>query len=121
MSNNYSIFEGAELVLADRIQKLRLQMLVHSCLYYEMDTNIITDKQWDSWAKELYRLQTENPKISEQVMWYEAFKDWDASTGAFLPLKDPWVINKAKRLLHIRSVPVKKPEVKKPKGQITLF
>jgi hypothetical protein len=31
----------------------------------------------------------------------EAFKDWDASTGAFLPLQDPWVIRKAQQLLNI--------------------
>ncbi len=73
-------------------------MLVHSCLYYEMDQNLISDKKWDEWARELVKLQADNPDISEKVDWYDAFKDWDASTGAFLPLKDPWVIKTAKRL-----------------------
>lgn len=66
-----------------------------------MDYNIISDHQWDAWAKELLKLQTDYPEISKNVIWYEAFKDWDASTGAFLPLKDQWVVNTAKRLISI--------------------
>ena len=31
-----------------------------------------------------------------------AFKDWDGSSGAFLPLKDKWVINKASQLTSNR-------------------
>ena len=77
-------------------------MLVHSCIYYKLDGNIIQDRQWDMWAKELVKLQEENPEISQKVIWYEAFKDWDASTGAFLPLDDEWVIKKAKQLLKFK-------------------
>ena len=98
--NNYDIFQGEQLKIADLIQRRRLQLLVHSCIYYEMDRNIISDKQWDEWARELVKLQKDNSTISEKVMWYDAFKDWDASTGAFLPLKDEWVIKKAKQLIY---------------------
>lgn len=96
MLKTYENFSGDELEIAERIQQRRLQLLVHSCLYYEMDTNIISDMKWDKWARELVSLQAQYPEISEKVIWYEAFKDWDASTGAFLPLKDPWVVQKAK-------------------------
>lgn len=94
----YELFSGEELVIAEKIQQRRLQMLVHSCIYYEMDYNIISDKQWDAWSKELVVLQRDNPEISKQVDWYDAFADWDGSSGAFLPLKDPWVIEKAMKL-----------------------
>ena len=98
--NNYDIFQDEQLKIADLIQRRRLQLLVHSCIYYEMDKNIIDDRQWDIWARELVQLQKDYPDISMNVIWYSAFKDWDASTGAFLPLKDPWVVKTAKFLLN---------------------
>ena len=116
----YDIFTGNDLKVAEKIQQRRLQMLIHSCIYYELDGNIISDQDWDSWAKELLKLQTEYPEISKQVIWYEAFKDWDATSGAFLPLKDPWVIKKAQKLL---KKPVQKQSkiTSKPKKMGMLF
>lgn len=99
MKHNYDIFKGDDLAIADLILRRRQQLLVHSCIYYNMDRNLISDRQWDMWARELRQLQEDHPYISEQVEWYDAFKDWDASSGAFLPLKDSWVINKAHQLL----------------------
>lgn len=103
MENTYDLFSGPELQIAEKILQRRLQLLVHSCLYYEMDTNIISDRQWDIWAKELVQLQKDYPEMSKEVAWYDAFKDWDASTGAFLPLKDEWVVKKAKQLAGIKN------------------
>lgn len=110
--NTYDIFKGEELEIAELIQQRRLQMLIHSCIYYEFDRNLISDKQWDEWAKELRTLQEHYPNIAEKVMWYDAFKDWDASTGAFLPLRDKWVYTKAQQLLGIKK---KTEQVKKEK------
>lgn len=76
-------------------------MLVHSCIYYHLNRNIISDRQWDKWARELVELQSKYPEISKKVIWYEAFKDWDASTGAFLPITDEWVVQKAHYVLKI--------------------
>ena len=107
--NTYDLFSGKDLIIAERIQQLRLQMLVHSCIYYEMDRNVITDRDWDRWARLLRSLQAKYPEISKQVIWYEAFKDWDASSGAFLPLKDEWVVQKAKQVLYgFKNIKVKK-------------
>ena len=100
MQNTYDLFSGNELQVAEKIQQRRLQLLIHSCIYYEFNQNLVSDKQWDEWAKELKTLQLEYPDISENVIWYEAFRDWDASTGAFLPIKDPWVVEKASKLLR---------------------
>lgn len=94
--NTYSIFEDEELQVAELIQQRRLQLLVHSYIYYNMDFNVVSDKTWDEWAKELVQLQKNYPDASRRVMWYEAFADWDGSSGAFLPLDDPWVMAKAK-------------------------
>ena len=128
MQKTYNIFQGEELKIAEKIQQRRLQMLVHSCIYYEMDQNLITDKKWDEWAKELRQLQADYPDISKQVIWYEAFKDWDASTGAFLPLKDEWVIKKAQKVLgrrvknfEISNKPAVEKKTDKKTGSVSLF
>lgn len=95
--------------IRDLIQRRRLQVLVHSCIYYELNSNIITDEQWDKWARELVQLQKDYPEESESVIWFNAFVDWDASTGAFLPLTDEWVVRKAKWLLLAYRRTVEKP------------
>lgn len=122
MKKLYDIFTGVDLKVAERIKQRRLQLLVHSCIYYNLNKNIISDKKWDEWAKELLALQNQYPEISKQVDYYEAFKDWDASTGAFLPLDDEWVVAKAQKLLHITPAPEPRAKTKPtPKKQGTLF
>ena len=101
MNNTYDLFEGDFLKIAETIQQRRYQLLIHSCIYYELNQNLISDKKWDEWARELRDLQNKYPDISKRVTLYEAFKDWDASTGAFLPIKEEWVVNRAKQLLRI--------------------
>ena len=99
----YDLYSGLDLKIASKIQQRRYQLLIHSCIYYKMDQNIISDKKWDQFARELLDLQTRYPIISRNVTLYEYFKDWDASTGAFLPISEPWVIFKAKYLLYLNS------------------
>ena len=101
--NTYDLFTGQDLQIAEKIQQRRYQMLVHSCLYYHLNNNIISDKQWDAWARELRDLQNQYPEISKQVTLYEYFKDWDASTGAFLPITESWVIVKARQVAGINE------------------
>ena len=98
----YELFTGKDLEIAEKIQQRRYQMLIHSCLYYHLNQNVISDKQWDAWARELRDLQNEYPDISSQVILYDEFKDWDASTGAFLPIEEPWVVKAAKKFLGVR-------------------
>lgn len=114
----YEIFTGDELVIAELIQQRRYQLLIHSCIYYYLNTNVVSDKKWDEWAKELKSLQEQYPEISKQVTLYEWFKDWDASTGEFLPIKTPWVIGIARRFITNKVTEVKK---EKPKTRRRLF
>lgn len=91
----YEIYQGEQLKIAELILQRRLQMLVHSYIYYELNDNIISDNTWSKWAVELADLQNKYPEIAKTVEWSEAFKNWDGSTGAFLPLHNEWVITKA--------------------------
>ena len=121
VNNTYDLFKGQELQIAEKIQQRRYQMLVHSCIYYHLNQNSISDKQWDTWARELRDLQNQYPEISKQVTLYEYFKDWDASTGAFLPITDDWVVAKAKILIGDKKRVIMKKEQPKKSGKKRLF
>lgn len=42
----YEIYRGEKLKIAELILQRRLQMLVHSYIYYELNDNIISDSTW---------------------------------------------------------------------------
>ena len=50
-------FSDLELPIASKIQQRRLQMLVHSYIYYKLDENIISDHAFNYWGHELANLQ----------------------------------------------------------------
>lgn len=89
--------------IAAKIQQRRYQILVHSLLYYELDFNIVSDSKWSEWAMELVDLQKANPDISNSVIFANAFKNFDGSTGFDLPYRDEQIIQIAHRLLKSYS------------------
>ena len=84
---------------AELIKRRRLQMLVHSCLYYEMSENIWTDHKFDAAARELAQLMTDYPDAYSD-RFDDYFKGWDGSSGFDLPHRDPWVYAAALNLLN---------------------
>lgn len=92
------ITDEQELRIAEKIQQRRLQILVHSYLYYELDTNLVDDNTWASWAKELVTLQNSYPDIAKRVIYHEAFVNFDPSTGQGLPYNDEQIVKIATRL-----------------------
>ena len=86
--------------IASKIQQRRYQILVHSLLYYELDTNLVSDAKWSEWAEELVSLQKKYPEIAEKVIFSDAFRDFDGSTGFDLPYRDEQIVNIAYRLLR---------------------
>ncbi len=85
--------------IKEKIRQRRAQMLVHSCIYYELDDSIVTDDKWQQWADELTLLQNDNPDDCSIGFYDREFEEWNGSSGAFLPLKDSYVYSKAKWLL----------------------
>ena len=92
-------------VEADEVRSLilrrRLQVLVHSCIYYVFNENIVSDSTWSEWARELAQLQKDYPKIADRVDYAEEFKGFDASTGYHLPTRNIEIMNKAQDLLRL--------------------
>lgn len=82
------------------ILQRRHQILVHSYLYYHYNMSLISDSQFDAWAKELVKLQADNPQLSEKVFYYRnAFRGFDGTTGFDLPYTDPRIARKADLLI----------------------
>lgn len=82
--------------VVEKIRQRRAQMLVHSCLYYELDDSVVDDHTWQHWADELTKLQSDYPEYTKIGYYDREFEDWDGSTGMHLPLKDPKIVSKAK-------------------------
>ena len=101
--NKQKLTDLTDIKAYEEIQRRRLQILIWSKLYYDMDISIVTDAEFDKAGKELVNLQAEFPEISKIVAYAEEFSDWNASTGYYLPLKDPWVCWKAQQLLEMKK------------------
>ena len=82
--------------LEERIKRLRSNMLVHSYLYYQLNTQVIDDDRWQSMANRLATLQDKNGHKFE--FYDDVFKDWTGDTGMHLPVDD-WVKSKADQLV----------------------
>lgn len=110
---NYMIDENR--IKADILRK-RQQILVHSCLYYRFDTNLIEDYQYDRIGKSLAELQMKYPELSQEVKYkYKAFETFGQDgcySGYNLPTSDPDVVRKAQRLIDMDISRVTK-EIKK--------
>lgn len=91
--------------IACKIQQRRYQVLVHSLLYYELNINLVSDDKWSEWARELAALQREHPNIANTVVFANAFKDFDGSTGYDLPYTDEQIVHIARKLLRLSSSP----------------
>ena len=92
--------------LASLIQRRRLQILVHSCLYYALNDTLITDAQFDSWGRELAKLQAEHPEVARKVRYAKEFAEYgkdDCFSGYDLDYRKPEIINKAHQLLRYRD------------------
>jgi len=91
------------MVIADRIKQLRLSLMVHSIIYYELNDNIINDAEWSKRAKELVELQEQHPDIAETVVFADLYRGFKGDTGFDLAKgADEAAWGKAKYLLATR-------------------
>jgi hypothetical protein len=81
------------------INRRRRQILVHSYLYYRLNTNLIDDHTYDAWSKELAELQRKYPEESSAGIYARDFADYDGSSGFDLPLGEPWIHSVAAMLI----------------------
>lgn len=70
-------------MIAALIAQRRAQMIVHSYLYYVLDSPIVSDDTWQRWADELALLQRNHPGPVDHND--HDFADWTGATGMHLP------------------------------------
>lgn len=83
--------------VVEAIGRRRRQMLIHCCIYYRYDENVVDDHTWNRWAQQLAKLQK---KYGWRIGFYDrVFRDWDGSSGFHLPA-DSDVMRVARRILE---------------------
>jgi NAD-dependent DNA ligase len=87
--------------IKSKIRQRRAQMLVHSCIYYELNDNIISDHRWQVWADELEVLQQNHPDCCAINFFDDVFSNWTGATGNHLPHRHPWVLGKATYIMDL--------------------
>ena len=64
-----------ELAIQERINFLQRYIIVHSYIYYELNKNIISDREYDTKAKELEKYQNDYPELWRKSEYYKQFGD----------------------------------------------
>jgi hypothetical protein len=75
-----------------------------------MDDSVIDDHTWQRWADELSELQNEYPQHCKIGFFDKEFVGWDGTSGYHLPLRNPWVRNKAAQILSYNEKNCVQPE-----------
>jgi len=91
--------------IKEKMQQRMRQVLVHSCIYYEYDTNIVDDYTYDKWGKELIELIKEYPQYLGELEFGNYFKEYvEMPSGFNLPYRHPDILRKAQYLLKLRNL-----------------
>lgn len=110
------------------IKRRRLQLIVHSAIYYHFNSNIVSDNKYDGWTHELVALHKQYPDYSDR--YDEYFDNWNGETGYHFP-KDDHILSIADGLLRthdrklnqqelagIKPEPKKEPKQMKPTAPV---
>lgn len=89
--------------IAARINQRRRQLLVHSFLYYRMNMGVISDYQYDEFARELIELQAGWPDVAAQCIYAEAFEGFEMGDSFALPFGEPAVQEWTMRFLRAKD------------------
>lgn len=65
----------------EKIQLLQRSILVNSFAYYELDSNLLSDYQYDNNARQLADLKRDYPAEFKRSRYFEYFEDYCAEDG----------------------------------------
>lgn len=74
-------FNNPYLDTDSKLDLLAKWIIVHSVIYYELNDNIVSDKQFDDNCKQFMELKRSG---SKSYKWYYVMRDFDGSTGFHL-------------------------------------
>lgn len=90
------------LSITEQLDWLCRKIIIHSIIYYDYNTNIISDPDYDKLARQLERLVNENRDKINSCYYYECLKDYTAATG--FDLKDRLEDGHRKYLEHLAGM-----------------
>lgn len=93
----------ASQVKVELIKRKRRQLILHSYLYYRMNTNLISDTEYDARARALIKLQEENPQEAELAEYADVFRGFQMGDSFGLPMDDTWVHETAVRMIRLHE------------------
>ena len=64
-----------------KLEWLQYRIIMNSFLYYERNTNIIRDSEYDDEARLLEKIKVEYPEIYSKSRWDYALHNFNSSTG----------------------------------------
>ena len=76
------IFKNPYITAETKIRMLQRWILVHSYIYYEKDSNIVSDFVYDKNTQQLLKLMEKNPKTKTEFSY--VFKNFESGTGFYL-------------------------------------
>lgn len=86
------------------MQRRIRQILVHSCIYYRFNDNVVPDHVFDSWGRDLIDMIKEHPEWLNELEYGEYFKNYNETTSGFdLPLGDLRIMSRANHLLLLKK------------------
>ena len=92
-----------------KCEYLQRQIIVHSIIYYELNDNVISDKDFDTLCKMLIKIQKEiTKKEYSKTEYYYVFKNFTGETGFYLydglnKHDKEYLMNIAKRVIMLRK------------------
>lgn len=70
------------LSMQELINRLQRIIILHSYIYYELDDNVISDREYDLKSKQLVKYKNEYPELWRNSEYYKQFgDDYNGSTG----------------------------------------
>lgn len=90
------------LSITDQLDWLCRKIIIHSIIYYDYNTNIISDPDYDKLARQLEQLVNENMDKISNCYYSECLKDYTAATG--FDLKDRLEDEHRKYLEHLAGM-----------------
>lgn len=93
--------------IIEKINRRERQILVHSCIYYDLSSNIIEDWQYDKIARDLAALIANYDEEFRESKYYDIFKGFGQDgcySGYNIPHKQPETLHNALRLIHLHKI-----------------
>ena len=73
---------SSKLTTQEYIDFLQRFIILHSYIYYELNDNVISDKDYDARAKELVKYKNKYPDLWKSSEYYKQFgDDYSGATG----------------------------------------